>query len=75
METYKQGDGRLFASWGPDDWLAKTSNLEETNPGDDSSDTREATNTYGCEHLWKARKFKGQLGMEVGALWASGDIA
>lgn len=51
METYKQGDGRLFASWGPDDWLAKTSNLEETNPGGDSSDTREATNTYGCEHL------------------------
>ena len=51
METYKQGDGRLFASWGPDDWLAKTSNLEETNPGDDSTDTREATNTYGCEHL------------------------
>ena len=67
--------GGLFASWGPDDWLAKTSNLEETNPGDDSSDTREATNNYGCEHLWKARKFKGQLGMEVGALWASGDSA
>ena len=32
--------GGLLASWGPDDRLAKTSNLEETNPGDDSSDNK-----------------------------------
>ena len=53
--------GGLFASWGPDDWLAKTSNSEETHPGDDSSDTREATNNYGCEHLWKGTEIRGTL--------------
>ena len=51
--------GGLFASWGPDDWLAKTSNLEETNPGDDSSDTWQATNNHGCEHLWKGTEILG----------------
>ena len=53
--------GGLFASWGPDDWLSKTSNSEETHPGDDSSDTREATNNYGCEHLWKGTEIQETL--------------
>ena len=60
--------GGLFASWGPDDWLAKTSNLEETNPGDDSTDTREATNNYGCEHLWKGTEVQGTTGYGNGSI-------
>ena len=61
MEHTSKVMGGLFASWGPDDWLAKTSNSEETHPGDDSSDTREATNNYGCEHLWKGTEIQGTL--------------
>ena len=53
--------GGLFASWGPDDWLGKTSNSEETNPGGDSSDTGEATNNYGCEQLWKGTEIQETL--------------
>lgn len=60
--------GGLFASWGPDDWLGKTSNSEETNPGGDSSDTGEATNNYGCEHLWKGTETQGTLGYENGSI-------
>ena len=34
----------VFVSWCSDDCFTKTANLEETDTGDDSSDTRETTN-------------------------------
>jgi len=60
--------GGLFASWGPDDWLAKTSNSEETHPGMTAVTPGKQQIITAVSTSGKAQKFEGHFGYENGSI-------
>ena len=60
--------GGLFTSWGPDDWLAKTSNSEETHPGMTAVTPGKQQIIMAVSSSGKAQKFKRHFGYENGSI-------
>ena len=58
----------LFASWGPDDWFAKTSNLEKQPLGMTAVTPGQQQIMKSLRTFGKAQKFKGHFGYENGSL-------
>ena len=68
MKHTRKVMGGLFASWGPDDWFAKTSNLEKQTLGMTAVTPGKQQIMKAVSIFGKAQKFKVHFGYEIGSL-------